>query len=90
MSDQIDALKPSIISEHKLHDSDTGSPEVQIALLTKRINHLNEHLSTHKKDHHSRQGLLKLVGRRRRLLGYVRANNVERYRAIVARNGLRR
>jgi len=90
LSDQIDALKPSIISEHKLHDSDTGSPEVQIALLTKRINHLNEHLSTHKKDHHSRQGLLKLVGRRRRLLGYVRANNVERYRAIVARNGLRR
>ncbi|HMG39820.1 MAG TPA: 30S ribosomal protein S15 [Acidimicrobiales bacterium] len=86
----MDALKPSIISEHKLHDSDTGSPEVQIALLTKRINHLNEHLSTHKKDHHSRQGLLKLVGRRRRLLGYVRANNVERYRAIVARNGLRR
>lgn len=90
MSDQIDALKPSIISEHKLHASDTGSPEVQIALLTKRINHLNEHLSTHKKDHHSRQGLLKLVGRRRRLLVYVRANNVERYRAIVARNGLRR
>jgi len=90
LSDQIDALKPSIISEHKLHDSDTGSPEVQIALLTKRINHLNEHLSTHKKDHHSRQGLLKLVGRRRRLLVYVRANNVERYRAIVARNGLRR
>jgi small subunit ribosomal protein S15 len=90
LSDQIDALKPSIIAEHKLHDSDTGSPEVQVALLTKRINHLNEHLSTHKKDHHSRQGLLKLVGRRRRLLVYVRNNDVERYRAIVARNGLRR
>ena len=90
MSDQIDALKPGIIAEHKLHDGDTGSPEVQVALLTKRINHLNEHLSVHKKDHHSRQGLLKLVGRRRRLLVYVRNNDVERYRAIVARNGLRR
>ena len=90
MSDQIDAAKPGIIAEHKLHDTDTGSPEVQVALLTKRINHLNEHLGTHKKDHHSRRGLLKLVGRRRRLLDYVRANDVERYRAIVARNGLRR
>lgn len=90
MSDQIDAVKPDIIAEHKLHDSDTGSPEVQVALLTARINHLNEHLGTHRKDHHSRRGLLKLVGRRRRLLDYVRANDVERYRAIVARNGLRR
>lgn len=90
MSDQIDAAKPGIITEHKLHDSDTGSPEVQVALLTARINHLNEHLTTHRKDHHSRRGLLKLVGRRRRLLDYVRANDVERYRAIVARNGLRR
>ncbi|HEY8546871.1 MAG TPA: 30S ribosomal protein S15 [Acidimicrobiales bacterium] len=86
----MDAAKAGIIAEHKLHDTDTGSPEVQVALLTKRINHLNEHLSTHKKDHHSRRGLLKLVGRRRRLLDYVRANDVERYRAIVARNGLRR
>jgi len=83
-------VKSGIITEHKLHDSDTGSPEVQVALLTARINHLNEHLTTHRKDHHSRRGLLKLVGRRRRLLDYVRANDVERYRAIVARNGLRR
>lgn len=90
MSDQIDAAKSGIIADHKLHDSDTGSPEVQVALLTARINHLNEHLGTHKKDHHSRRGLLKLVGRRRRLLDYVRANDVERYRAIIARNGLRR
>jgi small subunit ribosomal protein S15 len=90
LSDQIDAAKPELIAEHKLHDTDTGSPEVQVALLTARINHLNEHLSTHRKDHHSRRGLLKLVGRRRRLLDYVRANDVERYRAIIARNGLRR
>lgn len=90
MSDLIDAAKSGIIEEHKLHDSDTGSPEVQVALLTKRINHLNEHLKVHKKDHHTRRGLLKLVGRRRRLLDYVRDNDVERYRAIVARNGLRR
>ncbi|HZA79135.1 MAG TPA: 30S ribosomal protein S15 [Acidimicrobiales bacterium] len=86
----MDAAKPGIIAEHKLHDSDTGSPEVQIALLTARINHLNDHLAKHKKDHHSRRGLLQLVGQRRRLLDYVRANDVERYRAIVARNGLRR
>ena len=90
MSDEIDARKPSIIADHKLHDTDTGSPEVQIAIMTARINHLNQHLSTHKKDHHSRRGLLKLVGRRRRLLDYVRSNDVERYRAIVAANGLRR
>lgn len=90
MSDQIDAAKSGVIEEHKLHETDTGSPEVQVALLTQRINHLNEHLATHRKDHHSRRGLLKLVGRRRRLLDYVRANDVERYRAIVARNGLRR
>lgn len=90
MSDEIDARKPSIIADHKLHDTDTGSPEVQIAIMTARINHLNQHLSTHKKDHHSRRGLLKVVGRRRRLLDYVRSNDVERYRAIVAANGLRR
>jgi small subunit ribosomal protein S15 len=82
--------KTATISEHRLHDSDTGSPEVQIALLTERINHLNEHLKVHKKDHHSRRGLLMLVGRRRRLLDYVRKNDVERYRAIIARLGLRR
>lgn len=90
LSDQIDAAKPDIIAEHKLHESDTGSPEVQVALLTTRIDYLNQHLARHGKDHHSRRGLLKLVGRRRRLLDYVRANDVERYRAIVARNGLRR
>lgn len=90
MSDRIDAAKAGIIDENKLHDSDTGSPEVQVALLTARINLLNDHLSTHRKDHHSRRGLLKLVGRRRRLLDYVRSNDVERYRAIVAHNGLRR
>lgn len=79
-----------IISAHKLHESDTGSPEVQIALLTGRINQLTEHLKTHKKDHHSRRGLLMLVGRRRRMLDYVRNIDIERYRAIVQKNGLRR
>jgi small subunit ribosomal protein S15 len=78
------------INAHKLHDSDTGSPEVQIALLTSRINQLTEHLKTHKKDHHSRRGLLMLVGRRRRMLDYVKNINVERYREIVQKNGLRR
>jgi len=70
--------------------SDTGRTEVQIALLTERINHLTEHLKVHKKDHHSRRGLLMLVGRRRRLLDYVRANDVERYRGIIGKLGLRR
>ena len=78
------------IEAHRLHDTDTGSPEVQIALLTERINHLTEHLKVHKKDHHSRAGLLMLVGRRRRLLDYVKNNDVERYRAIIAKLGLRR
>lgn len=78
------------IAEHRLHESDTGSPEVQIALLTGRINHLNDHLKAHPKDHHSRRGLLKLVGRRKRLQGYLRDNDVERYRAVNARLGLRR
>lgn len=78
------------IAEHRLHETDTGSPEVQIALLTARINHLTEHLKVHPKDHHSRRGLLTLVGRRRRLLGYLRRNDVERYRALIARLGLRR
>ena len=90
MSEKIDNAKAGIINEHELHDGDTGSPEVQIALLTARINHLNEHLSTHKKDHHSRRGLLKMVGRRRRLLDYVKNNDVERYRTILATHGLRR
>jgi small subunit ribosomal protein S15 len=79
-----------IIDAHKLHDTDTGSPEVQIALLTGRINHLTEHLKSHKKDHHSRRGLLMLVGRRRRMLDYVKNIDVERYRTIVQANGLRR
>ena len=82
--------KNNTIGEHKLHESDTGSPEVQIALLTARINELTEHLKKHKKDHHSRRGLLMMVGRRRRMLDYVKNIDVERYRAIVARNGLRR
>jgi len=90
LSEIIDRQKSGVIAEHRLHDSDTGSPEVQIALLTKRVNHLNEHLKAHKKDHHSRRGLLMLVGRRRRLLDYVRNNDVERYRTIVAAHGLRR
>ena len=82
--------KAAVIEKYRLHDADTGSPEVQIALLTERINHLNEHLKTHPKDHHSRRGLLLLVGRRRRLQRYLRENDVERYRAINARLGLRR
>ena len=87
---QAPGAKTAVVSKHRLHESDTGSPEVQIALLTERINHLTEHLKVHKKDHHSRRGLLMLVGRRRRLLDYVRNNDVERYRAIIARLGLRR
>jgi small subunit ribosomal protein S15 len=82
--------KSSTITEHRLHETDTGSPEVQIALLTSRINELNDHLKLHPKDHHSRRGLLKLVGRRRRLQTYLRNNDVERYRTINARLGLRR
>jgi small subunit ribosomal protein S15 len=82
--------KQDTIGEHRLHESDTGSPEVQIALLTERIKHLTEHLKVHKKDHHSRRGLLMLVGRRRNLLDYVQKNDVERYRAIIAKLGLRR
>ncbi len=82
--------KSGTIEGNRLHESDTGSPEVQIALLTDRITHLTEHLKMHKKDHHSRRGLLMLVGRRRRLLDYVKKNDVERYRAIIAKLGLRR
>lgn len=83
-------MKREIIEENKLHDGDTGSSEVQVALLTRRIEELTEHFKTHKKDHHSRVGLLKLVGRRRRLLNYLQANEVERYRGIVKKLGLRR
>lgn len=82
--------KSATVTEYRTHDTDTGSPEVQVALLTQRINHLTEHLRTHKKDHHSRRGLLMLVGRRRRLLDYVRQNDVERYRDLIARLGLRK
>lgn len=82
--------KEEVIAEHRLSDSDTGSPEVQIALLTSRITHLTDHLKEHPKDHHSRRGLLMLVGRRRRMLDYVRSIDVDRYRTIVADQGLRR
>ncbi|AKL95428.1 30S ribosomal protein S15 [Clostridium aceticum] len=82
--------KQSIIGEYKTHDSDTGSPEVQIALLTERINHLNDHLKMHKKDHHSRRGLLKMVGKRRNLLNYVKEMNIERYRELIQKLGLRK
>jgi small subunit ribosomal protein S15 len=82
--------KEEIISEYATTEGDTGSPEVQVALLTARINHLTEHLRTHKKDHHSRRGLLQLVGRRRRLLAYLQKTDVERYRTLISRLGLRR
>jgi small subunit ribosomal protein S15 len=82
--------KTGIISRYRIHETDSGSPEVQIALLTERINYLTEHFKVHKKDHHSRRGLLKLVGRRRRLLDYLRANKSDRYRAILKELGLRK
>jgi small subunit ribosomal protein S15 len=82
--------KQDTIAGNQTHETDTGSPEVQIALLTERISHLTEHLRCHPKDHHSRRGLLMLVGRRRRMLDYVRSIDVERYRAIIAKLGLRR
>jgi small subunit ribosomal protein S15 len=82
--------KTQIIEGTRLHDTDTGSSEVQIAILTERINGLTQHLREHRQDNHSRRGLLKLVGRRRRLLAYLSKNDVERYRATIARHGLRR
>ena len=82
--------KTQIIEETRLHESDTGSPEVQIAILTERINGLTQHLREHRQDNHSRRGLLKLVGRRRRLLAYLQKSDIERYRAAIARHGLRR
>ena len=82
--------KAEIIEQFKTCENDTGSPEVQIALLTERINHLNEHLKVNKKDHHSNRGLLQMVGRRRGLLKYLRETDIERYRALIARLGLRR
>lgn len=82
--------KNEIISEYKTHESDTGSPEVQIAVLTEQINTLNDHLRIHKKDHHSRRGLLKMVGKRRNLLTYLRNKDVTRYRELITKLGLRR
>ncbi|MDA8352370.1 MAG: 30S ribosomal protein S15 [Firmicutes bacterium] len=82
--------KREIINEFKTHENDTGSPEVQIAILTHRITELNEHLREHKKDHHSRRGLLKMVGQRRNLLNYLRNNDVQRYRQVIQKLGLRR
>jgi small subunit ribosomal protein S15 len=82
--------KSQIIQDYRRAETDTGSPEVQVAVLTKRIEELTEHLKTHKKDHHSRRGLLQMVGRRRRLLDYVRSEDVERYRELIGRLGLRR
>jgi small subunit ribosomal protein S15 len=84
------AEKSATIAEHRLHETDTGSPEVQIALLTERITLLTEHLKVHKGDHHTRRGLMKIIGQRRRLLDYVRNNDVERYRSIIGRLGIRR
>jgi len=82
--------KNDIIGQYKVHENDTGSPEVQIALLTTRINHLTQHLKEHKKDHHSRRGLMKMVGRRRRLLDYLKQNDIARYRTILEKLNLRK
>ncbi len=82
--------KKKLIEKYKVHDSDTGSPEVQVGLLTNRIEYLTEHLKVHKKDHHSRRGLLMLVGQRRRLLNYVKYKDVNRYRTIIERLGLKK
>jgi len=83
-------IKEQIIKEYQLKEGDTGSPEVQIAVLTYRINDLNEHLKVHKKDHHSRRGLLKMVGQRRNLLAYLKDKDLERYRTLISRLGLRK
>ena len=80
----------TVVDEYGTHATDTGSPEVQVALLTQRINHLTEHLKSNSKDHHSRRGLLMMVGKRRRLLRYLQEQDVERYRALIAKSGLRR
>jgi len=82
--------KQELIENYRLHETDTGSPEVQIAILSERIGNLTEHLKIHKKDHHSRRGLLKLVGKRRRLLNYLKDHELERYREVVNRLGLRK
>jgi small subunit ribosomal protein S15 len=83
-------VKKDVISKYRLHDSDTGSSEVQVALLSQRIEYLTEHFKTHKKDHHSRRGLLKLVGQRRRLLDYLKRSDIERYRTVVSSLNLRK
>ena len=82
--------KTAVIANNRLHETDTGSPEVQIAILTKRINDLTEHLKVHQHDHHSRRGLLKMVGHRRNLLNYLKKTDIERYRATIAKLGLRK
>ena len=82
--------KTAVIEANRTHEKDTGSPEVQIAILTKRINDLTEHLKTHKKDHHSRRGLLKMVGKRRNLLNYLKNKDIERYRATIEKLGIRK
>jgi small subunit ribosomal protein S15 len=82
--------KRAIVDEHRTHESDTGSPEVQVAILSQRIKELTEHFQTHKKDHHSRRGLLKLVSQRRRMLNYLRGQSPERYQTLITRLGLRR
>lgn len=82
--------KTAVIEANKIHATDTGSPEVQIAILTKRINDLTEHLKVHKKDHHSRRGLLKMVGKRRNLLAYLKSKDIERYRAVIEKLGIRK
>jgi len=82
--------KQELINEYQVHENDTGSPEVQIALLTERINHLTEHFKVHKKDHHSRRGLFKLVSQRRKLLNYLKNKNIERYQKVISRLGIRK
>ncbi len=82
--------KTAVIEANRIHETDTGSPEVQIAILTKRINDLTEHLKVHKKDHHSRRGLLKMVGKRRNLLAYLKEKDIERYRATIEKLGIRK
>ncbi|MDQ6774011.1 MAG: 30S ribosomal protein S15 [Candidatus Dormibacteraeota bacterium] len=84
------ALKEQLVHEHRTHETDTGSAEVQVAIFTERIRQLTEHLKTHQKDHHSRRGLLLLVGKRRRLLNYLGRNDIERYRALISKLGIRR
>jgi small subunit ribosomal protein S15 len=83
-------VKARLAAEHRLHGTDSGSPEVQVAIFTERIRELTRHLQTHKKDHHSRRGLLVLVGKRRRLLNYLGRNDIERYRALISKLGIRR